>query len=92
MQKQVWSIGMFWFYVELFHLLLYKYLYGFGIDANGRRSFAINVFRWQQFDIITVWFRFMSKCTHSQRPTIIIQGVLKNESVNRRISVKSKNY
>jgi hypothetical protein len=92
MQKSIWSIGLFWFYVELFHLLLYKYLDGVGADADGWGSFAIDVFWWQQFDITFIWFRFMSKCAHPQRSTIIIQRVLKNESFNRRISVKSKNY
>lgn len=74
---------MFWFYVELFHLLLYKYLYGLRTDANSGGSVAIDVFWWQQFNIFAVWVRAMSKRTYTQRPTIIGQGVLKNESFNR---------
>ena len=92
MPKSVRSADVFWFYVELFYLLLYKYLYGIGTYADGWGSFAINVFWGQQFDIITIRVWFMSKRSHPQRSTIIIQGVLKNESFNRRISVKSKNY
>ena len=47
MQKQIWTTGVFWFYVELFYLLFYKYSHGFGFDANRRGAFAVDVFRGQ---------------------------------------------
>ena len=68
---------MFWFYVELFCLLLYKYFYGFGIVANRWGAVAINVFWWQQFVITDVWIRIVPKRKYSQRPTIICKGELK---------------
>ena len=81
--KSVWSIDVFWFYVELFHLLLYKYLYGFGVNADRRCAVAINVVRWQQFIITDVWIRIGAKCAHTQRPTVISKGKLKNELTYR---------
>ena len=68
---------MFWFYVELFCLLLYKYLDGFGITANGGGAIAVNVVWWQQSVITNVWIRVMPKRIYSQRPTIICKGELR---------------
>ena len=77
MQKQIWAIGVFWIYVELFCLLLYKYFHGFEITANGWCAVAINVVWWQQFVITDVWVRAVPKRIYSQRPTIICKGELK---------------
>ena len=79
MPKSVWAINVFWFYVELFHLLLYKYLYGFGADTNRWGTTAVNVFWWQQFIIpyVRVWFG--TERTYTQRPTAICQRKLRYE-------------
>lgn len=64
MQESVWAIGVFWFYVELFRLLFYKYFHGAGIIAHGGRAIAVNVIWWQQSDIINVWFWTLPKCVY----------------------------
>ena len=67
---------MFWIYVELFHLLLYKYFYGSWANADRRGTVAINVFWWQQPVITDVWFWPGTERTYSQRPTVICQRKL----------------
>ena len=77
MPKQIWTIGMFRFYVELFHLLFYKYFNGVGITADGGGSITTDVFWWQQFIIPDVWIWAVPKRIYTQRPSIICQGKLK---------------
>ena len=76
MPKSVWATGVFWFYVELFHLLLYKYIHGFGTYADRWCAVAPDVIRRQQFIITDVRIRIMRKRTHTQRPTIICKREL----------------
>ena len=56
---------MFWFYVELFHLLFYKYLYGFRYGPNRRGAITAYVLWRQQFIITDVRFRAMRERTHT---------------------------
>ena len=91
MPKSVWSTYVFWFYVELFHLLSYKYLYGFGVNANRWGAIATNVIWRQQSFIPYVWVWFGAKRPYTQRPTIIGKRKLENESFNRRITIQGKN-
>ena len=76
MSQSVWSIGVFWFYVELFHLLFYKYFYGSGIDADRWGAIATDVFWWQQSIITDVWVRSVPERAYSQRSTIVGQRKL----------------
>ena len=64
-QEQVWPIGVFWFYVELFHLLFYKYLYGIRVGPNRRCAFTVDVLWRQQFIITDVRFWAMRERTHT---------------------------
>ena len=64
MQKQIWTISVFWFYVELFCLLFYKYIYGIGIIANRWRAITVDVIWWQQSIITDVRIRTVPKCTY----------------------------
>ena len=64
MKKQIWAIGVFWFYVELFRLLFYKYIHGVGFITNRWCAVAVDVFRWQQFTFTDVWVWIMPKCTY----------------------------
>ena len=80
MPKQIWPTDMFWFYVELFHLLLYKYFNGAGADADGGRTATADVVRGQQFALADVWVWPVPERTHTQGPAIVCQRKLENES------------
>lgn len=77
MPQSFWSIGVFWFYVELFHLLFYKYFNGSGIDADSWCTIAADVIWWQQSVITDVRVRSVPERVYSQRSTIICQRKLK---------------
>ena len=77
MPKSVWTTNLFWFYVELFHLLFYKYLYGVGRYANCWGAVTAYVLWGQQFIITDVRIWTLRKCAYTQRPTIIGQRKLK---------------
>ena len=77
MQEAFREVGLFWVYVERFHLLFYKYFYGSGADADGRGAIATDGVWWQQFVITDVRIRPVPERTYSQRPTIIRQRKLK---------------
>ena len=59
---------MFWIYVELFHLLFYKYRHGLGTAADGRRAAAADEL-WRLVPVVAfVRIRTGAKRPHQQRP------------------------